>query len=91
MAVTRLSFPVVSLVMLLGVLSPWLVALAADDHGFVVPPDGARRVAGPIGREADIVEILATREQTKGAFGTFRIEMAPQSGPPAHIHRAADN
>ena len=91
MAVTRLSCPVVNLLMLLGVLSPWLVALAADNHGFAVPPDGPRLVAGPIEREADIVEILATREQTKGAVGTFRIEIAPQSGPPAHIHRAADN
>jgi Cupin domain len=43
-----------------------------------------------MGREADVVEILATRERTKGAFGIFRIEIAPQSGPPAHIHRGED-
>jgi len=63
---------------------------AADDEGFVVLPGGALRVAGPIGREADIADILATRERTAGAFGVFRSEIAPQSGPPAHIHRGED-
>jgi hypothetical protein len=59
---------------------------ASGDEGFVVLPDRALRVAGPIGREANIADILATRERTAGAFGVFRIEIVPQSGPPAHIH-----
>jgi quercetin dioxygenase-like cupin family protein len=72
--------------MLLGGLVPWLTAMAADEHGCVMPPDGARRIS--IGRGAD-VEILATRERTQGVVGIF-IEVAPQSGPPAHIHRGED-
>ena len=71
-------------------LAPWLTVMAADEEGFVVPPDGAMRAAGPVGRERDIAEILATRERTKGTFGIFRIEIAPKSGPPAHIHRGED-
>lgn len=63
---------------------------AADDEGFVVLPDGALRLAGPIGREADIADILATREGAAGAFGVFRIEIVPQSGPPAHIRRGEE-
>jgi quercetin dioxygenase-like cupin family protein len=63
---------------------------AADDEGFVVLPDGALRLAGPIGREADIADILATREGPAGAFGVFRIKIAPQSGSPAHIHRGEE-
>jgi quercetin dioxygenase-like cupin family protein len=90
MSVTRLMFPVCCLGMILGVLVPWLAVMAADEHGFVISPDGARRLSGPMGREADVVEILATRERTQGAFGIFRIEVAPQSGPPAHIHRGED-
>jgi quercetin dioxygenase-like cupin family protein len=76
--------------MILGVLASWLTGMAADEHGFVIAPDGAQRVFGPMGRAADVVEILATRERTQGAFGIFRIEIAPQSGPPAHIHRGED-
>jgi quercetin dioxygenase-like cupin family protein len=90
MSVTRLRFPVCCLGIILGVLVPWLAVMAADEHGFVISPGGAQRLSGPMGREADIVEILATRERTKGAFGIFRIEIAPQSGPPAHIHRGED-
>jgi quercetin dioxygenase-like cupin family protein len=90
MSVTRLSVPVFCLGMILGMLVPWLAVMAADEHGFVMPPDGARRVSGPMGREADVVEILATRERTQGAFGIFRIAIAPQSGPPAHIHRGEE-
>jgi quercetin dioxygenase-like cupin family protein len=90
MAVTWRRLPVVCLGMILGVLVPGLAVMAADEHGFVMPPDGGRRLSGPMGREADVVEILATRERTQGAFGIFRIEVAPQSGPPAHIHRGED-
>jgi quercetin dioxygenase-like cupin family protein len=90
MSITRLRLPVCCLGMILSVLVPWLAVMAADEHGFVIAPDGAQRVSGPMGRAADAVEILATRERTKGAFGIFRIEIAPQSGPPAHIHRGED-
>src|SRR5689334_17559650 len=80
------------------VLATWLVlatlsgatAVAVEGEGFVVLPDGAPRFAGPQGREADITELLATGEQTGGALGLFRLTIAPQSGPPAHIHRAED-
>jgi quercetin dioxygenase-like cupin family protein len=89
-SITTLTWPGVCFGVILGVLAPWLAVMAADEHGFIIPPDGGRRVSGPMGREADVVEILATRERTQGAFGIFRIEIAPQSGPPAHIHRGED-
>jgi mannose-6-phosphate isomerase-like protein (cupin superfamily) len=89
-SITTLTWPGVCVGVILGVLAPWLTVMAADEEGFVVPPDGAMRAAGPVGRERDIAEILATRERTKGAFGIFRIEIAPKSGPPAHIHRGED-
>jgi hypothetical protein len=59
---TTLGVPLAGLVQLLAVLLAWLTVMAADDEGFVVPPDGAMRVVGPVGREADIAEILAARE-----------------------------
>ena len=34
--------------------------------------------------------MLATRAQTNGALGLFRQTIPAQSGPPAHIHRDAD-
>jgi mannose-6-phosphate isomerase-like protein (cupin superfamily) len=71
-------------------LLPWLTAMAADEKGFVVLPDRAPRFSGAQGREADITEILATREQTGGPLGLFRQTIAPKSGPPLHIHRAHD-
>jgi quercetin dioxygenase-like cupin family protein len=89
-SITTRTWPGVCFGVILGVLVPWLAVMAADEEGFVVPPDGAMRAAGPVGRERDIAEILATRERTKGAFGIFRIEIAPKSGPPAHIHRGED-
>jgi quercetin 2,3-dioxygenase len=71
-------------------LLPWVTATAADEAGFVVLPGGAPRFAGAQGREADITEILATAEQTGSALGLFRQTIAPNSGPPTHIHRAED-
>jgi quercetin dioxygenase-like cupin family protein len=64
--------------------------LPAEREGFVVPPDHAAHFSGPRGREADVTEVLATREQTGAALGLFRQTIAPESGPPAHVHRAAD-
>ncbi len=70
-----------------ALLSPALTATAGDEKGLVVLPDGGSRFSGPQGREADITEILARREQTGGALGLFRQIIAPKSGPPTHIHR----
>jgi quercetin dioxygenase-like cupin family protein len=50
---------------------------------------GCRRRRG-VRREADVTELLATREQTGGALGLFRQTIAPKSGPPTHIHQAED-
>jgi quercetin 2,3-dioxygenase len=76
--------------MVFSVLLPWLTAVAANEEGFVVLPDRAPRFSGPQGREADVTELLATRDQTGGALGLFRQTIALKSGPPAHIHRAED-
>jgi uncharacterized RmlC-like cupin family protein len=65
-------------------------AVAAEGEGFVVLPDRESHFSGPQGREADVTELLATREQTGGALGLFRQTIAPKSGPPSHIHRAED-
>jgi mannose-6-phosphate isomerase-like protein (cupin superfamily) len=80
----------VGLAMVLGVLAPRGAVVAAGAEGFVVLPDQAPRFSGPIGREADTFEILATREQTGGAIGLFRVTVAPKSGPGVHIHRGED-
>ena len=58
--------------------------------GFVVLPDKAPRFAGPQGREADVTEILATRDQTGGSLGMIRQTVASRSGPPTHVHRTED-
>ena len=81
-----------------SLLAAWLLvallsgptAVAAGGEKFVVLPDRASRFSGPQGREADVTEILATREQTGGALGLLRQTIPPKSGPPAHIHRAED-
>ena len=72
------------------VASVWLLAAIAAEAGFVVLPDGAPRFSGPKGREADVTEIVATREQTGGSIGLFRQTIAPKSGPPTHIHQTED-
>ena len=68
------------------VAAVWLLA----STGFVVLPDAAPRFSGPQGREADVTELLATSEQTGGALGMFRQTIAPNSGPPTHIHQTED-
>src|SRR5260370_39365397 len=90
LSMSLVRFRIASLAMVLGVLSPWFTALAANEEGLVVLPDRVTRFSGPQGREADITEILATREQTGGVLGLFRQTIAPKSGPPTHIHRAND-
>jgi mannose-6-phosphate isomerase-like protein (cupin superfamily) len=89
-SVSLVRFRIACVAMVFGVLSPWVTAMAANEEGLVVLPDRAPRFSGPQGREADITEILATREQTGGALGLFRQTIAPNSGPPLHIHRAND-
>jgi mannose-6-phosphate isomerase-like protein (cupin superfamily) len=42
-----------------------------------------------MGVEANVAEILASREQTGGTFGMWRYTSLP-GGPPLHIHRAED-
>src|SRR5262245_46285528 len=69
-----------------AVAAVWLFAAA----GFVVVPDAAPRFGGPQGREKDFTEVLATREQTGGSLGMFRQTIAPNSGPPTHVHQAED-
>ena len=72
------------------VASVWLLAAIAAEAGFVVLPDTAPRFSGPKGREADVTELVATREQTGGALGLFRQTIASKSGPPTHIHQTED-
>jgi mannose-6-phosphate isomerase-like protein (cupin superfamily) len=73
-----------------AVASVWLLAAAAAGAGFVVPPGGAPRFSGPQGREADVTEVVATRDQTGGSLGLFRQTIAPKSGPSTHTHQAED-
>jgi hypothetical protein len=68
----------------------WSTAMAAEKHGYVVRPDQAARFLGPAGMEGLITEVLATREQTGGAFAIWRYEIEPKAGPPCHIHREKD-
>jgi quercetin 2,3-dioxygenase len=72
------------------VTSVWLLAAGAAGAGFVVLPGSAPRFSGPKGREADVTELLATRDQTGGALGLVRQTIAPNSGPPTHIHQGED-
>ena len=76
--------------MLSGPATVLLVVAASGGGGFVVPPGAAPRFSGPQGREGDITELVATRDQTGGAIGLFRQTIAPKSGPPTHIHQAED-
>jgi len=72
------------------VTAVWLLAAAATKVGFLVLPGSAPRFSGPKGREADVTELVATRDQTGGALGLVRQTIAPKSGPPTHIHQAED-
>lgn len=76
----------VSTAMLIAALPAW----AAGPEGFVVVPEKAPRFAGPAGMESFMTEVLATAEQTRGAFGIWRYEIPPGGGPGSHIHRGED-
>ena len=73
-----------------AVTSVWLLRAAAAGTGFVVLPQQAPRFSGPQGREGDITEMLATRDQTGGSVGLIRQTVAPRSGPPTHVHQTED-
>jgi hypothetical protein len=69
--------------------SVWFFAALAAE-AIVVLPQGAPRFSGPKGREADATELIVTRDQTGGSVGLFRQTIAPESGPPMHIHQMED-
>ncbi len=89
-SVTTFLMPLACLVTVLIGLSTWSTVVAHEKQGFVVLPNQAPRFSGPVGGEADITEILATREQTGGSFGVWRYTKVLEGGPPLHIHRAED-
>jgi len=86
---TSSTVQLLSVAMMLIVLCTSLMVLAREPQGFVVFPNSAPRLAGPIGGEGNVTEILATREQTGGTFGVWRYTSLP-GGPPLHIHRTED-
>jgi len=90
MPASKVTFQTACLVIVFSVLLPSLTTMAAGGEAFVVLPDRAPRFSSPQGREVDVTELLATRDQTGGALGLFRQTIAPKSGPPVHIHRAED-
>ena len=90
MQARQLRFQMQCLAIVLGMVAAWPTVVAADAEGFVVLPDNTPRFSGPGGRESNVFEILATREQTGGVFGLFRLTVAPQGGPGVHIHRGED-
>ena len=86
----RVLSPATQIAGLLVALTIGPGAIAGELEAFVVLPDGGAHYAGPLGRESTVTELLATRAQTGGALGLFRQTIPAQSGPPAHIHRDAD-
>jgi putative tryptophan/tyrosine transport system substrate-binding protein len=89
-ATIRFTIELAGVAMLLIVLSTSAMPGAHEPQGFVVLPNSAPRFSGPIGSEANVAEILATREQTGGTFGVWRYTSPAGGGPPVHIHRAED-
>ena len=87
---TLCRFPLTCLALVLIMLAAWSTVVAHEKKGFVVLPNQAPRLSGPLGGEADTAEILATREQTGGSFGVWRYTSVLGGGPPLHIHRAED-
>jgi putative ABC transport system substrate-binding protein len=78
------------LALMLTLFGAVAIVVAHEKEGFVVLPNSAPRFSGPLGGEANITEILATREQTGGSFGVWRYTSVPGGGPPLHIHRTED-
>ena len=90
MSLYRIVSPAISIAGLLVALAIGPRAAAAEKEAFVVLPGSVDQYAGPQGREATVTELLATSARTGGALGLFRQTIPPQSGPPVHIHRDAD-
>ena len=67
--------------MSLAMLPASSTAVAAESEGFVVVPENAPKFPGPAGMESFITEVLATAEQTGGAFGIWRYVRQPGGGP----------
>lgn len=88
-ATARLGL-LVCVAMISILLGIWSTGVDAEPQGFVVLPGGAPGFSGPVGGEANTAEILATREQTGGAFGVWRYTSPAGGGPPVHLHRAED-
>jgi putative tryptophan/tyrosine transport system substrate-binding protein len=86
---TPFMFQLASLASVLVVCS-FSMVVAAEKQGFVVLPNTAPRLLGPVGGEENTAEILATREQTGGTLGVWRYTSTIPGGPPLHIHRAED-
>ena len=72
LAAATIRWPLSWLALALAVFAAWSTAFAHDRQGFVVLPNSAPRFVGPAGGEANIAEILATHEQTGGAFGVWQ-------------------
>src|SRR5262245_4538587 len=87
---TKCRLPLTCLITVLTLLAAWSTGVAHEKQGFVVLPNQAPRFSGPAGSEADITEMLATREQTGGSFGVWRYTKVLEGGPPLHIHRTED-
>lgn len=70
---TALLAPMAYVTTVLIILTVWSVSMAHHEkEGFFVLPGGAPRYSGPAGGEKNSAEILATREQTGGAWGVWR-------------------
>ncbi len=74
----------------LAVHSASSTPVAAENEGYVVVPEKAPSFPGPAGMESFITEVLATADQTGGAFGIWRYTIPPGGGPSLHIHRGED-
>ena len=75
--------------LLAGPVTAGIVWLAGAT-GFVTLGGEAPKFGGQQGRENDVTEMLATADQTGGAIGIVRQNIAPNGGPPAHTHGGED-
>src|SRR5215218_2156139 len=90
MQVTRMRFgllySLVATAILLAAAGSPSASAAAEGEAFIVLPNEATRYGGQQGREAVFSELLATAERTGGVLGIFRQTIAPNGGPPTHLH-----
>src|SRR5215831_19647054 len=91
LATATINRPLSWLALAVALFVAWsAAAVAHEKKGFVVLPNSVPGLVGPAGSEANVAEILATHEQTGGAFGVWRYTANSPGGPPLHIHRAED-